>query len=136
MVRWVKNGPYENSHFTLVENSCNMIVCKAYNQCEMDFQWLKWSKFIFKKIKISCIKKIQMHFFSTLDLMWAYVMFYNIYFGTMMLFIFFKFTYKFCIHVIKKCHYFKSPLWLFYFISKNSFIFSIQLKSIVTWIIF
>ncbi len=90
MVRWVKNGPYENSHFTLVENSCNMIVCKAYIQCEMYFQWLKWSKFMLKKIKFSCSKKIQMHFFSTLDLMWAYVMFYTIYFETMMLFLFFS----------------------------------------------
>jgi hypothetical protein len=43
-----------------------------------------------------------MHFFSTLDLMWAYVMFYNISFQTMMLFVFFEFTYKFCVHVIKK----------------------------------
>ncbi len=76
-----------------------------------------------------------MHLFSTLDLMWAYVMFYNISFQTTMLFIVFEFRYKFCIHVIKKMSLFQeSPMILFF--PKKSFIFSIQLKSIVTSIIF
>jgi hypothetical protein len=76
-----------------------------------------------------------MHFFSTLDLMWVYVMFYTIYFETMMLFIFFEFTYKLCIRVIKKKPLFQESTMIFYFFSKNLFLFSIRLKSIVTWII-
>lgn len=67
--------------------------------------------------------------------MWAYVMFYTIYFETMMSFLFFEFTYKFCIHVIKKKSLFQESTMIFNFFPKNLFLFSIRLKSIVTWII-